>query len=51
MLCGTISSKAFMSFSLDINVALGFMKKRIPTEKKVRVLYILKAEPGLDYKM
>ena len=48
--CGTIFSKAFMSFSLDVNVALDFMRKKIPTEKTARALFILKAEPGLDYK-
>ena len=42
--CGLIYSKAFMSFSLDKKVALDFMLNKIPTEKQVRVLYILKSE-------
>ena len=42
--CGLIYSKSFMSFSLDKNVAMDFMKKKKPTEKEVRVLYILKTE-------
>ena len=41
---GLIFSKAFMSFSLDKKVAMDFMKKKKPTEKEVRVLYILKTE-------
>jgi hypothetical protein len=45
-----IYSKAFMSFSLDRNVAMNFMKKRNNTEKTVRVLYILKAETKIDHK-
>ena len=39
-----IYSKAFMSFSLDINVALDFMQRKNPSYKTVRVLYILKTE-------
>ena len=39
-----IYSKAFMSFSLDINVALDFMQRKNPSDKTVRVLYILKTE-------
>ena len=39
-----------MSFSLDKNVALQFMKNKKPTEEKIRVLYILKSEPGLNTK-
>ena len=40
-----IYSKAFMSFSLDKNIALKFMKKKQPVENKtVRVLYILKKD-------
>ena len=45
-----IKCKSFMSFSLEINVALNFMNKKNPTEKTIRVLYILKAEPLLDSK-
>ena len=39
-----IYSKAFMSFSLDINVAMEFMQKNNPPDNLVRVLYILKTE-------
>ena len=39
-----IYSKAFMSFSLDKNVAINFMREKKPTEKLARVLYILKTE-------
>ena len=39
-----IYSKAFMSFSLDKNVAMDFMQKKIPTKNTVRVLYIIKTE-------
>ena len=39
-----IYSKAFMSFSLDINVAMGFMKRKKPSEIEVRVLYILRTD-------
>ena len=45
-----IYCKSFMSFSLDKNVALGFMNNKYPTETKIRVLYILKAELGVDHK-
>ena len=45
-----IYCKSFMSFSLDKNVALQFMQNKNPTEKKIRVLYILKAESGLNIK-
>ena len=38
-----IYSKAFMSFSLDKDVAMGFMKNKVPTEKQYRVLYILQS--------
>jgi hypothetical protein len=41
---GLIYSKAFMSFSLDKDVAMEFMQKKIPTKNTVRVLYILKTE-------
>ena len=44
-----IFSKAFMSFSLDENVAKHFMEKKIPSEKTARALYILKADLKLDY--
>ena len=47
---GLIYCKSFMSFSLDKNVALDFMQNKNPTEKKVRALYILKAQPGIDHK-
>ena len=47
---GLIYCKSFMSFSIDINVALHFMQNKNPNEKKVRVLYILKAESGIDHK-
>ena len=40
-----IYSKAFMSFSLDKNIALKFMQEKQPVENKtVRVLYILKKD-------
>ncbi len=39
-----IYSKAFMSLSLDKNVAINFMREKKPTEKLARVLYILKTE-------
>jgi len=45
-----IYCKSFMSFSLDKSVALQFMQSKNPTEKKIRVLYILKAESGLNIK-
>ena len=45
-----IYCKSFMSFSLDKEVALDFMRKKNPTEKNVRVLYILKSELGLNPK-
>jgi hypothetical protein len=41
--CGLIYSKAFMSFSLDEKVAMHFMQNKNPTEKDVRVLYILES--------
>ena len=44
---GLIYSKAFMSFSLDKKVAIDFMQKKNPTEKEVRVLYILTIEKEL----
>ena len=44
-----IFSRAFMSFSLDINVAMDFLKNKIPSDKTGRALYILKAESKLDY--
>ena len=47
--CGLIYSKAFMSFSLDKNVAMDFMLKKIPTQKEVRVLYILKSEVSNNF--
>ena len=47
---GLIYCKSFMSFSLDKNVALGFMNNKPLTEKTIRVLYILKGESGLDKK-
>ena len=43
-----IYSKAFMSFSLDINVAMGFMKRKKPSEIEVRVLYILRTDETND---
>ena len=43
-----IYNKAFMSFSLDKNVAMGLMKSKIPTEKQYRVLYILQSEEIID---
>ena len=48
--CGLIYCKSFMSFSIGKSVALDFMYKKNPTEKSTRVLYILKAESGIDYK-
>ena len=48
--CGLIYCKSFMSFSIDKNVALNFMRNKNPTEKTTRVLYILKAESGIDHK-
>ena len=39
-----------MSFSLEKSVALEFMNNKNPTEKTIRVLYILKSESGLNYK-
>ena len=45
-----IYCKSFMSFSLDKNVALDFMQSKNPNEKIIRVLYILKSEPGINYK-
>ena len=47
--CIIISSKAFMSFSLDRNIAMNFMKKKKNTEKTFRDLYILKAESKIDH--
>ena len=47
---GLIYGKSFMSFSIDKNVALNFMYKKNPTEKTIRVLYILKADPRIDNK-
>ena len=47
---GLIYCKSFMSFSLDRNVALVFMNRKTPSAQQIRVLYILKAEPGLDHK-
>jgi hypothetical protein len=47
---GLIYCKSFMSFSIDKNVALHFMYKKNPTEKTIRVLYILKADPRIDNK-
>ena len=44
-----IYSKAFMSFSLDKNVAIGFMKRKMPKENEVRVLYIIQNDVS-DYK-
>ena len=43
-----IYNKAFMSFSLDKDVAMGFMLSKIPTEKQVRVLYILESGQIID---
>ena len=43
-----IFSNAFMSFSLDKNVALDFMKRKEPRDNEVRVLYILKTEQIID---
>ena len=43
-----IFSNAFMSFSLDKNVALDFMKRKEPRDNEVRVLYILKTEEIID---
>ncbi len=43
-----IYSKAFMSFSLDKEVAIGFMQQKNPPENLVRVLYILKTEVEND---
>ena len=45
-----VKCKSFMSFSLEKNVALGFMNKDEPKENIIKVLYILKAEPFLDRK-
>ena len=45
-----IYCKSFISFSLDKEVALDFMRKKNPKEKNVRVLYILKSELGLNPK-
>ena len=45
-----IYCKSFMSFSLEKNVALRFMNNKNPTEKTIRVLYILKSESGLNHK-
>ena len=39
-----------MSFSLEKSVALEFMNNKNPTEKTIRVLYILKSESGLNHK-
>ena len=39
-----------MSFSLNKSVALDFMNRKKPTEKNIRVLYILKSESGLNLK-
>ena len=47
--CGLIYCKSFMSFSIDRNVALNFMHNKKPTDETIRVLYILKGEPGLDH--
>ena len=47
---GLIYSKAFMPLSLDINVSMDFMQKKIPIEETVRVLYILKSEDALANK-
>jgi hypothetical protein len=43
-----IYNKAFMSFSLDKDIAMGFMLSKIPTEKQYRVLYILQSEQIID---
>ena len=43
-----IYSKAFMSFSLDKNIAMDFMKRKTLTEDTVRCLYILKGENAID---
>ena len=45
-----IYCKSFMSFSLEKDVALDFMWRKRPTDKEIRVLYILNGEPGLDHK-
>ena len=47
---GFIYSKAFMSFSQCSDVALNFMNLRKPTEKEVRVLYIIETEVEYDEK-
>ena len=47
---GLIYCKSFMSFSLEKEVALGFMNDKKTTEKTIRVLYILKSESGLNHK-
>ena len=47
---GLIYCKSFMSFSLEKSVALEFMNNKNPTEKTIRVLYILKSESGLNHK-
>ena len=47
--CGLIYCKSFMSFSLDKEVALYFMYKKNPTEKTIRVLYILKHQSGFGH--
>ena len=38
---GLLYCKSFMSFSLDKNIALGFMRKKNPKSYQTRVLYIL----------
>ena len=42
--CVLIYSKAFMSFSLDYDVAMNYMNSKEPTEKEERVLYILESD-------